>query len=233
MSRKVLVTLRLPQLQNLIKRDPASYREEFLQQHKHFASELEIFRLRPTSIAERFCELLGFISQVASCYPEDTHDLSIQLMGLMETHGNVLHPDVRAKLFQALVTLRNKNQVDPLDLLRLCFRLFPIQDKTLRASLSNYIFNDIKNLNLKKKDEKLNKQLQAALFKVVAEDTTITARKSVEILAQLYRRRVWTDERTVNVIGTACRSKCSRVLMTALNFFLGIETQVLFIMVKI
>lgn len=220
------MTLRLPQLQNLIKRDPASYRDEFAQQHKHFISEMEVFRLRPTSMAERFCELLGFISQVASCYPEDTEDIAPQLVELLQTHGNVLHPDVRAKLFQALVTLRNKGQVDPLLLLKLCFRLFPIQDKTLRSSLSHYLFNDIKNLNTKKKDEKLNRSLQAELFKVVAEDTTITARKTVEILAQLYRRRIWTDERTVNVIGTACRSKCSRVLTTALNFFLGIETQV-------
>ena len=37
----------LPQLQNLIKRDPESYREEFLQQYRHFASTLTVFELNP------------------------------------------------------------------------------------------------------------------------------------------------------------------------------------------
>jgi protein SDA1 len=143
------------------------------------------------------------------------------LIELMESHAQVLHGDVRAKLFQALVTLRNKTMIEPLLLLRLCFHLFTVNDKTMRASLSQYIFNDIKNINIKRHDEKTNKNIQALLFKVVSEDTTITARKSVEILANLYRRRIWTDERTVNVLGEACRSKSTRVLTAALHFFLG------------
>ena len=47
-TKKVSVTLKLPQLQNLIKRDPEGYKEEFLMQKKHFESEVEIFKLRPT-----------------------------------------------------------------------------------------------------------------------------------------------------------------------------------------
>ena len=49
MSKKVIVTLRLPQLQNLIKRDPSAYKEEFHQQFTHFLTELEIFKLRPSN----------------------------------------------------------------------------------------------------------------------------------------------------------------------------------------
>jgi hypothetical protein len=45
------------------------------------------------------------------------------------------------------------------------------------------------------------------LFGIVKDDTTIAAKKSVELLSDLYRKRVWTDARTVNVIGTACASQ--------------------------
>ena len=43
---RVSVTTKLPQLQNLIKRDPPGYVDEFLQQHRHFLSELQIFQLK-------------------------------------------------------------------------------------------------------------------------------------------------------------------------------------------
>jgi protein SDA1 len=36
---------------------------------------------------------------------------------------------------------------------------------------------------------------------------------------------VWTDARTVNVLGSACLSPLSRVMVAAVHFFLGIETK--------
>jgi protein SDA1 len=47
-SLRTAITTKLPQLQNLIKRDPGGYVEEFLQQHRHFQSELAIVGLDPT-----------------------------------------------------------------------------------------------------------------------------------------------------------------------------------------
>ena len=44
---KAGLALKLPQLQNLIKRDPESYVDEFRMQHRNFQSELAIFRLMP------------------------------------------------------------------------------------------------------------------------------------------------------------------------------------------
>jgi protein SDA1 len=113
--------------------------------------------------------------------------------------------------------------IEPLVLLKLAFKLFSVPDKTLRSSLGEYIFNDIKSINANKRNEKLNKNVQAMLFGIVAEDTTVAARKTVLLLAELYRRRVWTDARTINVIASACTSSVTRVVVAALNFFLGIE----------
>ena len=225
MNKKVLVTTRLPQLQNLIKRDPPAYREEFLMQKRHFDSELEIFKLRPTKESDRFTELVTFMSHVASCYPNDCEEIPISLLQLLEMNATTLHFDVRMKLLQALILLRNKSMIDPLILLKLAFKLFSVPDKTLRGSLGEYIFNDIKSINATKRNEKLNRNVQAMLYGIVGEDTTIAARKTVLLLAELYRRRVWTDARTINVIASACTSSVTRVVVAALNFFLGIEVK--------
>lgn len=226
MKQRVSIVLKLAQLQNLIKRDPDSYRDEFLMQKNHFDSEIEIFRLRPTKDSDRFTELVTFMSHVSACYKEDCENLPIAIMELLEKQGNILHMDVRAKLFQALVILRNKSMVDSLTLIKLSFKLFAINDKTLRVSLVEYIFNDIKTVNNVKQNDKLNRSIQSHLFSVIEEDTTIIARKTVEILCELYRRKIWTDVRTVNMIGKACMNPSIRVTVAAVNFFLGIENKI-------
>ena len=207
----------------MIKRDPSAYKEEFISQKRRFDNELEIFKRRPTSDNERFTDLVTFMSHIVPCYKKECERVPSELMGLLESNTNMLHPDVRAKLLQACIHLRNKDLIDPLVLLKLSFKLMAVQDKTLRTMLGEFIFNDIKSINLNKTNEKLNKRVQAMLYGLVEEDTSIVARKAVLIMCELYRRRVWTDARTVNVIGKACTSKSIQIAVIAINFFLGIE----------
>jgi hypothetical protein len=65
MARGVLLTANLPQLQNLIKRDPTGYKEEFLQQWNHYNSIRQIFQINPDEQAQHFRELVSFISQAS------------------------------------------------------------------------------------------------------------------------------------------------------------------------
>ena len=114
-------------------------------------------------------------------------------------------------------------------------------------ALGDYIINDIKIINQKKNNDKLNRAIQAFLFTIVTEEVgvyevfawfyvciqkvrylklfctllfsyssflglgylrynfllqkvSVTAKKSVQILAELYRKKIWTDARTVNVL---------------------------------
>jgi protein SDA1 len=64
MPRGILLTSNLPQLQNLIKRDPEAYKEEFLQQWNHYNTIRQIFHLNPEEQANNFRELVSFIAQV-------------------------------------------------------------------------------------------------------------------------------------------------------------------------
>lgn len=220
---KVQATMKLPMLQNLIKRDPHSYKQEFLLQMNRYQSELEIFKLRPTLDSDRFTELAMFISHTCSCYKDYSQTFPQSIMVLIETNASVLHPEVRIKLMNALILMRNKNLIEPLMLINLSFRLFAIPDKSLRSTLKEYILNDIKTINSKRNDEKVNKSIQAFLYTVVSEDASIRAKKGIEILAELYRRRIWNDARTVNVVGEACLNPSPKIFVPAIRFFLGIE----------
>jgi protein SDA1 len=64
MVRGILLTSNLPQLQNLIKRDPIGYKEEFVQQWNHYNSIRQIVSINPDEQAQHFRELVAFIAQV-------------------------------------------------------------------------------------------------------------------------------------------------------------------------
>jgi protein SDA1 len=56
--------LNLPILQNHIKRDPGSYREEFMRQLRHFEHMSDMLRLDPTSTQPEFSKLVLFLAHV-------------------------------------------------------------------------------------------------------------------------------------------------------------------------
>lgn len=60
---------------------------------------------------------------------------------------------------------------------------------------------DIKGANQKHRNEQLNRSIQNFLYGLLATDNDVAAKKSLAVLTELWRRHVWRDARTVNVIG--------------------------------
>ncbi|KAJ3287922.1 Protein SDA1, partial [Borealophlyctis nickersoniae] len=220
-SRAEFLASNLPQLQNFIKRDPGSYREEFLQQWRHYESALAIFNLKPDSEATEFGDLITFISHVSQCYPAECAPFLQQIIDLLSTHHQILQPDLRKVMVQALVLMRNKDQISTVSLLSLFFTLFRCKDKQLRTLLHNHIVNDIKTANAKAKNNKLNKALQNFMYTMLKDTNEIAAKKSLEVMIELYKKNVWNDAKTVNVIAEACFSPISKIVAPAVHFFLG------------
>lgn len=96
----------LPQLQNLIKRDSESYKEEFLQQYRHFESTLKVFELNPSEFNKSLDEQVMFLAQVAKCYPEELKTYPQKLVDILSKNSTVLHADLRMSLCKALILLR-------------------------------------------------------------------------------------------------------------------------------
>lgn len=201
----------IPQLQNLIKRDPASYHEEFIQQLQHFQNTLEVFELSPEQPNKTLDELIMFLAQVAQCYPKELATYPQTLINILEKHNTVLDNETRLQICRGLILLRNKNLLAPTDLLELFFKLLRSQDKNLRTFLETHIVTDIKNINSKHKNAKVNATLQNFMFTMLKDSNSKAAKMSVDIMIELYKKNVWNDAKTVNVIATGCFSKVTKV----------------------
>ncbi|KAI4881468.1 hypothetical protein NFI96_012214 [Prochilodus magdalenae] len=211
----------LPQLQNLIKRDPRSYTEEFLQQFRHYQSNIQIFKHQPDKPNKDLAELVMFLAQVGHCYLEELANFPKELTELLLNHHTVLEPDLRMTFCKALILLRNKDLIDPTSLLELFFELLRCHDKLLRKTLYTHIVTDIKNINAKHKNNKLNTSLQNFMYTMLRDSNPIAAKISLDVMVELYKRNIWNDVKTVNVITTACFAKVTKILVAALTFFLG------------
>ncbi|KAM9794875.1 protein SDA1 homolog [Syngnathus typhle] len=215
----------LPQLQNLIKRDPPSYVAEFLQQYRHYQSNVQIFKLQPDKSNKELAELVMFLAQVGHCYPEYLSTFPQELTELLLSHHTIVEPDLRMTFCKALILLRNKDLIDPTGLLELFFELLRCHDKLLRKTLYTHIVADIKNINGKHKNNKVNSSLQNFMFTMLRDRNPIAAKISLDVMVELYKRNIWNDTKTVNVITTACFSTVAKILVAALKFFLGTDEE--------
>lgn len=80
--------------------------------------------------------------------------------GLLDTNATVMDPESRRTIVQSLILLRSKGCVDSLAMLPLLFRLFRCNDKALRKLVFQHIVADIRRLNRRHRNEKVNRSLQ-------------------------------------------------------------------------
>jgi len=189
--RSETLAVNLPQLQNLIKRDPTSYREEFLQQLRHYEASVAIFLLKPAEEAKEFGELCMFLCHVAPCFKNEAGKFTEELMSVLAQHHMTFHPSLRRTLVQCLILLRNKDMIPVVKLLELFFQLFRCPDKMLRSMLYSHIVTDIKNSNAHTKNNQLNKTLQNLMYTMVTDQNEFAAKKSLDVMIELYRKQVW------------------------------------------
>lgn len=207
--------------QGNIKRDPQGYSDEFFMQWRHYLATFDLFLLAPSQASPSFSDLVAFISHVASCYPEDTEPFPGQLMQLLETHASVMDPSVRMAIVKALILMHNKGSISSIEIIPMLFRLFRVADKSLRTMVFRHITANIKNANRKGRNDRLNRAIQNYLYSVMEEEHEATAKKGLAVLTEMWRRQIWRDARTVNVVASAVFHPSPRISLAALKFFLG------------
>lgn len=77
--------------------------------------------------------------------------------------------------------------------------------------LYRHIIADVRNINRRHKDVKTNRRLQNFLCTMLNDASPVAAKISLDALVELYRRNIWRDEKTVNMISTACFSRVTKV----------------------
>ncbi|PCH38771.1 SDA1-domain-containing protein [Wolfiporia cocos MD-104 SS10] len=241
MGRGVLLTSNLPQLQNLIKRDPAAYKEEFLQQWNHYNSIRQIFQINPDEQAQHFRELVTFIAQVAQCYPKETAEFPDQISTLLLENYGTLSPDTRKSLVQNLVMLRNKDVITSIALLKTLFPLLPrTTSSALRVFIRRTILSDIRTANLRTKNHKLNRAVQAMLFGMVERgmEAEVVGDKgknraadgseamwAIVLTKELWKKGIWNDAKTVSIVSLGCFHPVVKVQSASLHFFLNSDEE--------
>ncbi|XP_065036352.1 uncharacterized protein LOC103993605 isoform X2 [Musa acuminata AAA Group] len=207
--------LSLPALQSKMKCDPDGYEAELQLLYRHFESSLHLFRhqsaLRPSSdlsLAKDLGDFAMFLAHVTPFYPEKLANFPRQIADLLRVDSRGLPSSLRCHLAQALILLVNRKILG---------------DRTLRKLAFSHVVHNIRRMNQKHKNEAKNRKLQNTLFLMLQGDEEQRAKRSLVILCDLHRRRVWFDDRTANAICTACFHSSSRIMISALSFLLGYE----------
>lgn len=242
-SRASLLPTNVILLQNLVKRDPESYREEFLQQYSHYQSLRDIFMLNSidsesndaTSTAQ-FTELIGFVSQVCSCFPEETANFPNELKQLILDHHRTLPFEVREKIVASLTMLRNKGVIGAETLIQTMFPLLIAYStqtnamganshaKELRKVIYNTVVALLKSCNTGSKNQKLNKSTQAICFNLL-EQPDSQGVWATRLTRELWRRGIWDDSRAVEIMTQASLHDDVKIAYSGVLFFLGADRE--------
>ena len=204
------------------------------------------YRIQP-NFSHNFCGLL----QVAHCYQDELSGFPEEIHELLKTHASALDSELRMTLCRALILLQHKNMFPIITLLELFFRLLRVNDKLLRKMLYTHIITDIKRLNVKRANNQVNlvrniqvnilnvfmcilmvykyacvvhlQAMQNFMYAMLQDSSPVAGKMSLDVLIELYRKNIWNNTKTVQVIATACFSKTTKIMVAALKFFLGSE----------
>ncbi|MCJ1401638.1 Severe Depolymerization of Actin [Xylographa trunciseda] len=231
MKRKVgaleKVDADLANLQNKIRRDPISYKEEFIKQYSQYESHREIFLQAPSSATDAgivsLRDLVDFTAHVAECFPELTAKFPNELIEILSLHHKDLESELREKIVGSLVLLRRKDIIDSSVLLH---ALFPIltstPSKSLRTLLFQKILSDLRTTNSKTTNHRLNKTIQTVLYNLLVSDrTSAKGIWAVKLTRELWKRQIWTDSKAVEIMKEACLADNEKVVVGGVRFFLG------------
>lgn len=204
-----------------------SYSEDFLNQYGQYQSQRDIFMSSPTTATSTgiisFSNLIDFVAHVADCFPEDTKSFPKDLKEILTQHHAELESELREKIVGSLVLLRRKDIIDSSELLN---TLFPIlvqtPSKTLRSFLFSKIISDLKTSNQKAVNHRLNRTIQTALFNLLTSDrTSPKGIWAVKITREMWKRQIWTDAKTVEIMKEASLADNEKVIGGGVRFFLG------------
>lgn len=215
----------LPQLQNLMKKDPEAYELEFGQQWSHFKTQMELFRLKPQKPSETFGQQVMFLAHVAPSFPGKAEALPDLLIGTLEEHAEVMHSSMRMTLVSALILLRNRHQFSCIKTLPVYFKLFVTQDKGLRKSIFSHVVKDIAQMNQKMKNQKVNYELRNFVFSKLKEVDIEVSRHACALFISMYRQNVWSDNHVVNLMSAGLVHPDLKISAALAHLFLGNKTK--------
>lgn len=222
--------LSLRTLQSKMKCDPEGYESELLLLYRHFDSSLQVFHQQSaldtsshTDASNELGEMTMFLAHVTPFYPGKLDDFPLKIADFLRNDASMLPFRLRSQLAQALILLVNRKIISIEQTLELFMHLQTINDRIVRKLAFSHVIQSIRRMNKKHKNEATNRKLQNILFSILQEEDEVRAKRSLVVLCDLHRRKVWFGDRVANSICTACFHPSSRIMISALSFLLQYE----------
>lgn len=218
--------MNFPLLQNQIKRDPESYRDEFLQQLTHFDSLVQVVSCKPQDASFSFSSLLTFLSHVVSCYADHSTSFGRRLLSLPATFGFSMHPELRQSIVKSLFLLCSKGTLPAIDCYPVFIELLALQNQSLRTEVRTFLQQDIRNRQRSGSTKQIRQLVTGYLCRHsdASADSSVV-RSLLKICISLYRKGVWRDAALVNQVAECCFAKSTQVAVVALGFFVSFDQE--------
>ena len=212
----------LPQYQDRVKRDKESYKEEFLKILKKFEEQFNIFLFNPSREIKGFKELLMFFAHLSHLFKEETAFIPKGLCKIISENYLTIPHEVRLTIVDSLSIMCKSGILSLLEVIPLFFNLMRCQDKILRKRLTDYIISSLTKVNEKHKNVNINKNIQNFCEKLLEDSNKKLARKTLNIIVNLYQKKIWNDSRTINMLANiTVNAKDIKISSAGCKFFLS------------
>ena len=212
----------LPSYQDRVKREKDTYKEEFLKILKNFEEQFNIFLFDPSRKIKGFKELLMFFAHLSSLFPKETEFIAKGLCKIISENYLTIPHEIRLTIVDSLSIMCKSGILSPLEVIPLFFNLMRCQDKILRKRLTDYIISSLTKINEKHKNVNINKNIQNFCEKLLEDPNKKLARKTLNIIVNLYQKKIWNDSRTINLLSNiAVNVKDIKISSAACQFFLS------------
>ncbi|RYH32041.1 hypothetical protein EON65_01415 [archaeon] len=217
----------LATLQIVIKKDPASYYDDFLRQYQHFVHEVELYKLRPLSSTETLVSLADFLNHTIIHYPKEVKEYFSTIFQMIEKQADQFEPTMRLKFFQSLMMTYKYAEINSIVVIKLAFQTFNIFDKTLTRVLYDFIYKEIKYNSKTKVNLAFIRELQGYCYEILESSTGKVCKKMIEVVNEVYRKKIWIDAKTINIVVSGCYHQDHSVVQACIQFLLGIDLKIL------
>jgi protein SDA1 len=211
-------------LQERCRKDPQSYLAEYTAQQNHYLSLLAAASLRPADASTRLPDVASFIASTSPLYGATAAAAVVApTAALLAAAASELQPAARRALVRTLALMRGRGAADAKLVIPLFFRLLGCEDKVMRRMVHGHILADVRRMQAS--GDAGRRSLQAFLFGMVAEPNQVLVKRSLHVLVDLFRKRVWNDVRTANVIASCVFHEAAPVALIAAKFLLDSESK--------
>jgi protein SDA1 len=221
-------------LQNLVKRDPETYKTEFLRHWEHFVTITNILNATKSFNLFDFIYFKNLVAFLSHCIPSyqkeknEFEEFANFLKGIISNHKEIMETTTRLSLLTSLSLFYTKCGRNKLELLEFYFKLLSTEDSTFLSVFESQIFNFIRLENKKSKNVNFNKSTRNLINEVLNEinggpsETIKTVSFILKLLISLFQGCVWKDSHTLDIISNIIlKFQFPSILFQVCDFFVS------------